>query len=157
MNIKRVKLINIISREVIEESVAVRDLKDVKQFLDPNGFYQGFEVKAESIAKWELVSAELTCEIKLVAETSHQFMEDEVEDTPPIRAVILVGDGVIYASTCSYNDILASVTEDSGLNVIEAEKFGYQDEVLRVKYLSSAVDPSNDNNGLPILFTKTRQ
>ena len=142
-----IKVINEVSLTLDE---AVKDIQKVKQNLDPNGMFYAFEVNTSNIKNWSLCQLYMTCALTFI----NNQIEEDLDDSNVIKCLAIVGDGVIYSSTASMNDILACLTDNSDVTIAEAAVYNYQDMVLRQKYICCPAEAGfTDIVGWPVLFT----
>lgn len=144
-------MIKITSKKVIPKESAVREHDKVKQFLDPTGMYYAFEIDKDKVKEYAIARVQMSCEIQATVDEIKQDIDDSTE----ISATVILADGVVIASTSSYNDVLACVTEDSDVQVMEPAVFGYIEECLRNKYITTSSESGFiDLNGWCLAFTK---
>jgi hypothetical protein len=144
-------VIKITSKKIIPKEIAVREHDKVKQFLNPVGYYYAFEIDKDKVQEYALSRVTMSCELQSVVDEIAQDINDEDE----ITALVITADNVIIASTTSYNDILACVTDGSDVRVMEPAVFGYLEETLRQKHICCPAESGFiDLVGWPIAFTK---
>jgi hypothetical protein len=144
-------MIKITSKKIIPKEIAVREHDRVKQFLDPNGMFYAFEIDKEKVQEYALCRVTMTCQVQSVVDEIAQDIDSEAST---VDATVITADGVVIASTSSYNDVLACVTDNSDVRVMEPADFNYVDVVLRNKYISCPAESEFiDFAGWPICFT----
>jgi len=144
-------MIKITSKKVIPKEVAVREHDKVKQHLDPQGMFYAFEIDKEKVQEFALCRVTMSCEVQSVVDEIKQDINDEENE---ITGLVITADGVVIASTSSYNDILASITLDSDVQVMQPVDFNYVDVVLRQKHICCPAEYGFiDLNGWCIAFS----